>query len=301
MLLWLGAGGAPQGGCPEPCGCDCTLCPLPRGSLEAMHALSKRNKGPPPAEHLVLESTFPAEGLEMSGMSLAWNRWKKVLQVASVLLPRLGCTWTPPALPTWKRRPCQERWPAPRLTDRGGTLVLTGPGCRDSVAAIKCMIVLKTPASVPGPPRRTWQLRAANAEQPGGELLVRTGLRGIPQSKDLSKRQKINRVLGKKIKKKKRERERKRFVWQKLPWFCFKAAQRAEGAESCWLWRGSEAAPGERVRCPSTWAWGRSARPLQPYCWAPVSNSAGGFRDAGSPGFDTARGMGTCSVVVSNS
>lgn len=27
----------------------------------------------------------------------------------------------------------------------------------------------------------------------------------------------------------------------------------------------------------------------------------GGFRDAGSPGFDTARGMGTCSVVVSNS
>lgn len=34
---------------------------------------------------------------------------------------------------------------------------------------------------------------------------------------------------------------------------------------------------------------------------APVSNSAGGFRDAGSPGFDTARGMGACSVVVSSS
>lgn len=68
-----------------------------------------------------------------------------------------------------KQPPCQERWAASRLTGCGGTLVLTGPGCsvrpgRENVAAIKCMIVLNTPASVPGPPQRTWQLRGL--EQP---------------------------------------------------------------------------------------------------------------------------------------
>lgn len=74
----------------------------------------------------------------------------------------------------WKQHPCRERRAASRLTGCGGTLVLTGPGCsvrpgRENVAAIKGTIVLNTPASVPGPPQRTWVWNnhsPANAEQP---------------------------------------------------------------------------------------------------------------------------------------